>query len=225
MIMAQAGLCLQPVFVLQVCKPLCCFRRPPNPPGSTPADWCARARRDTRPRCGPRWLPGVNYVGAHSGLPPHPTPGLRKGRLLGAEGIEKGAAVIAEGLAHQLQHAGDGGGAGGIRWAQMYSDHNGQLGFHGISKQPRHASWIADVQAEKGGTVALGFCEAVELQRVAVALHHQIRDASEAGVAKQDGSAVSVDQPLHAFELMAQLLGKIHRPPPRRFATVRSSVG
>jgi len=28
---------------------------------------------------------------------------------LGAEGIEKCAAVIAEGLAHQLQHAGDGG--------------------------------------------------------------------------------------------------------------------
>ena len=68
--------------------------------------------------------PGESSTACHSpqlgepasGLPPHPTPGLRKGRLLGAEGIEKGAAVIAEGLAHQLQHAGDGGGAGGIRW-------------------------------------------------------------------------------------------------------------
>ena len=165
------------------------------PPHATRRSWANRAAgpppHPTRGRAGsePAWprcgvalegagralRPGLGAAEVHLGDAPI-APGLRKGRLLGAEGIEKGAAVITEGLAHQLQHAGAGGGAGGIRWSQMYSDHNGQLGFHGISKQPRHSSWIADVQAEKGGTY--------ELQRVAVALHHQIRDVSEAGVAK-----------------------------------------
>lgn len=43
------------------------------------------------------------------------------------------------------QRTGHRPGAGGLQWALIYSDPNGQMGFHGISKQARHAGWIADV--------------------------------------------------------------------------------
>jgi len=36
--------------------------------------------------------------------------------------------------------------------------------------------------------------------------------------------APNIDQPLQAFELKAQLLGTIHRPPPRRLAIVRTTL-
>jgi hypothetical protein len=44
-----------------------------------------------------------------------------------------------------------------------------------------------------------------ELQGVTIALHHQIRDAPQVGVAEQDRAGVWIEQKLHPLELSAQV--------------------
>jgi len=68
------------------------------------------------------------------------------------------------------------------------SDPDRQLALNGLGQQASHAAWILDVEAEQGG--------ADELQGVAIALHHQIRDAPQGGVAEQDRAGVWIEQEL-----------------------------
>ncbi|MCX5954796.1 MAG: hypothetical protein NTZ40_15210 [Cyanobacteria bacterium] len=73
------------------------------------------------------------------------------------------------------------------------------LAFDGLGQQASHAARVLDVQAEQGG--------ADELHGVAIALHHQIRDAPQGGVAEQDRAGVWIEQKLHPLELGAQFVG------------------
>lgn len=54
---------------------------------------------------------------------------------------------------------------GSRRGSTSHSDR--QLSLHGSRQQPRQAGRVTDVETEKGGAEAIGFCEAVELQGVA----------------------------------------------------------
>jgi hypothetical protein len=80
--------------------------------------------------------------------------------------------------------------------------------FDRFCQQAAQGSWIDDVEAEQGG--------ANEFHGVTLSLYHQIGDALERGMAKQDRAGVCIDR---------LRFRNSHRPPARRASTVRWSVG
>jgi hypothetical protein len=62
-------------------------------------------------------------------------------------------------------------------------------------------------------------------QRASVTLSHEIWNAPQAGMTKQNRVTSVVHETQHGPELKTQLLEKIHRTTPRQIVTVRSSTG
>lgn len=82
-----------------------------------------------------------------------------------------------------------------------------KLLFDRFCQQAAQGSWIDDVEAEQGG--------ADEFHGVAVSLHHEIGDALEGWMAKQDRAGVCIHRLAHAPQLIRQgqrFVGRLDTP-------------